>query len=307
MTSLPDSHTHLVERLQRARRAEAHPHLAERTVEALHGAEPVGPMTANRRDAPPPPPPAVAPITLAALMKAGLVASQDRATRIRVLEEIAIAQTQLMRGMPKRNAQDGRPADVVVFTSARPGEGKTFCSINIAAGLARSSGRSVLLVDADGKHGSMSMAIDQQAAPGFMAYATDPTMPVAKVVMPTEIPRLALLPYGAPNAREGQPAGPRLAGALQRLAAAMPQHIIIVDTPPCLATSDPSTLAPVAGQVVVVVKAESTERREVEAALDMVDACPTLHLLLNQVQLTVSDSFGAYGGYDGYGGSGGDA
>lgn len=307
MTTLPDPQTHLVERLQRARRAEAQTHLAERAVEARRNAEPVAPQRADQRDEVPPAAPAVAPITIETLVKAGLVATLDRATRVRILEEIAIAQTQLLRAMPKRNAQDGRAADTILFTSARPGEGKTFCSINISAALARSSGRPVLLIDADGKQGSLSMLLDQQSAPGLMAYAADPVLPAAKVVLPTEIPRLTLLPYGAPHGREGQPAGPRLVGALQRLAAAMPQHIIIVDTPPCLATSDPSTLAPIAGQVVVVVKAQSTDRREVEAALDMVESCPTLHLLLNQVQLTVSDSFGAYGGYDGYGASGGDA
>lgn len=285
----------------------------ERAAEALAAAAPAAAASPGLAEPPPrpapvaePPPPAdPARITLANLVEAGLVASAERAARARVLEEFAIAQTQLLRAIPKRHAQDSRAADTVMFTSARPGEGKTFCSLNIAAGLARSSGRPVLLVDADGKHGSLSMAIGQTKAAGLMAYAADVALPAAKVVVPTEIERLTLLPYGTPNAREGQPAGPRLASALQRLAAAMPQHIIIVDTPPCLATSDPSTLAPVMAQTVIVVQAERTERREVEAALDLVEACPTLHLLLNQLHLTVSDSFGAYGGYDGYGGVGG--
>jgi receptor protein-tyrosine kinase len=37
----------------------------------------------------------------------------------------------------------------------------------------------------------------------------------------------------------------------------------------------------------------------VEAALDVVEACPSLHLLLNQTRFTASDSFGAYGAYGG--------
>lgn len=307
MTPHSDQRPHLVERLQRARQEEGRTHLVERAAEALAAAAPAAAMA----EPPPGPAPAAPPtappaelecISLATLVAAGLVAAAERAARARVLEEIAIAQTQLLRAIPKRNAQDARAADMVMFTSARPGEGKTFCSLNIAAGLARSSGRPVLLVDADGKQGSLTMALGQDKALGLMAYAANVAVPAAKVVVPTGIDRLAVLPYGAPIAREGQPAGPRLASAMQRLAAAMPQHIIIVDTPPCLATSDPSTLAPVMGQAVIVVQAERTERREVEAALDLVEACPTLHLLLNQVQLTVSDSFGAYGGYDGYGG-----
>ena len=55
-------------------------------------------------------------------------------------------------------------------------------------------------------------------------------------------------------------------------------------------------LAPVVGQVVVVVRAEYTQRNEVEAALDMIDACPTLQML-NQARLGSNDSFGAYGVY----------
>ncbi|HEY8613579.1 MAG TPA: hypothetical protein VIL69_20155, partial [Roseomonas sp.] len=52
--------------------------------------------------------------------------------------------------------------------------------------------------------------------------------------------------------------------------------------------------ATVSGQVVLVVEAERTQRSEVEAALDLVEACPVLQLLLNKARLTESDTFGAY-------------
>lgn len=299
MTAPTDSRPHLVERLEQARAQQSRTHLVERAASAL---------AADSPRAPPPPQPAppqesAPPITLANLVAAGLVAAQEGARRARVLEEIAVVQTQLLRSVPKQPLQDGRAANLVMFTSARPGEGKTFCSLNVAAGLARASTRPVLLVDADGKQGSLSMALGQAEAPGLMALAADPARPPAGLVVPTEVARLSVLPYGAPSARAGQPPGPRMATALQRLAAALPQHIILIDTPPCLAASDPSSIAPVVGQVVVVVEAERTERREVEAALDMVESCPTLYLLLNKAQFTASDSFGAYGGYDGYGGA----
>jgi receptor protein-tyrosine kinase len=50
----------------------------------------------------------------------------------------------------------------------------------------------------------------------------------------------------------------------------------------------------------MVVEAERTQRAEVEAALDLVEACPNLQLLLNRAVLTANDTFGAYGGYDAY-------
>jgi receptor protein-tyrosine kinase len=299
MTVPTDPRPHLVERLEQVRAQQSRTHLVERAAGAL---APEAPREAAA--AQPAPPRSESPaIPVATLAAAGLVAAAEGARRARVLEEIAVVQTQLLRTIPKQPLQDGRAANLVMFTSARPGEGKTFCSLNVAAGLSRASTRPVLLVDADGKQGSLSMALGQTAAPGLMALAADPSRPPAGLVVPTEVARLSVLPYGAPSAREGQPPGPRVATALQRLAAAMPQHIIVIDTPPCLAASDPSSIAPVVGQVVVVVQAERTERREVEAALDMVEACPTLYLLLNKAQFTASDSFGAYGGYDGYGGA----
>ncbi|WP_198371960.1 P-loop NTPase family protein [Roseomonas rosulenta] len=302
MTAPTDPRPHLVERLEQARAQQSRTHLVERAASAL------APEMPRETAAPQPAPPreATPPIALATLVAAGLVAAADGARRARVLEEIAVVQTQLLRTIPKQPLQDGRAGNLVMFTSARPGEGKTFCSLNVAAGLAHASTRPVLLVDADGKQGSISMALGQSEAAGLMALATDPSRPPAGLIVPTEVPRLSVLPYGSPTAREGQPPGPRMANALQRLAAALPQHIILIDTPPCLVASDPSSIAPVVGQVVVVVQAQRTERREVEAALDMVEACPTLYLLLNQAQLTSSDGFGAYGGYDGYGGAKGD-
>jgi receptor protein-tyrosine kinase len=302
MTPPNDRRAHLVERFQQAHAEEKRTHLVERALNATPTADAPPPHHADAAALRAPPPPTEPPITLATLVRAGLVAAAEAARRARVLEEIAVAQTQLLRAIPKPAEAEGRGANLVMFTSARPAEGKTFCSLNVAAGLARASTRPVLLVDADGKPGSLSVALEQSDAAGLMGLVTDSTLNPAGLVVPTELARLSILPYGPPASRDGQPPGPRLASALLRLAAAMPQHVIIIDTPPCLAASEPSTLAHIMGQVVVVVQAERTERREVEATLDMVDTCPTLHLLLNQAKLTVSESFGAYGGYDGYGG-----
>jgi receptor protein-tyrosine kinase len=131
--------------------------------------------------------------------------------------------------------------------------------------------------------------------------AADPARPPATMLIPTAIRRLSLLSFGPlPNSIPSIPPGQLVAAALLRLAAALPEHLLVLDTPPCLSTSDPGALAPIAGQVVMVVEAERTQRSEVEAALDMVDSCPTLQLVLNRAVLTANDTFGAYGGYSAY-------
>lgn len=241
-------------------------------------------------------------IDRAALARAGLVIAPIGTTRSRLSEEISIVQHNVLRTVKATRSADGRSGRLIMVTSARPGEGKTFISLNLAASLVVSGARPVVLVDADGKHLSVSRMLGVGDAPGLRALASEVGRSPASLLLPTEIKRLSLLPYG-PALTDGPaiPPGQALTSALLRLTAALPDHLIVLDTPPCLSTSEPSVLAPIAGQVVMVVEAEKTQRNEVEAALDMVEACPTLQLVLNRATLTSNDTFGAYGGYDTYG------
>ncbi|MFQ3621968.1 MAG: hypothetical protein SNJ73_00330, partial [Acetobacteraceae bacterium] len=164
--------------------------------------------------------------------------------------------------------------------------------------LAQGSQRSVVLVDCDGKAQSLTDKLGLRDAAGVCCLASDATSRGAAPLVPTAVNRLFILPFGR-SGRPGTSAPPTLGATLLRLANAYPDHLFVLDTPPCLATSDASLLAPVVGQVVMVVEAHSTQRAEVEAALDLVDTCPNLQLLLNRAVLRSTDSFGAYG-YDGY-------
>lgn len=300
------------------------PHLVERAVQAFGGTDALGkvgqippPPASNTAttapeelllsplEVPSSPETAPAPTVIGwdALKRAGLVVCETGPLRSRFSEEISIVQQQLLMTMKKVELTAERCAKAVLVTSARPGEGKSFTSINVGAGIAAAGAHRVLLVDADGKLGSLTELLGLSEAPGLrlLAAGKGPLQP-ASLVLPTAQPRLSFLPYG--TSIKGEPVlppGPMVAAAILRLAAALPDHVIILDSPPCLATSDPGTLASIVSQVLMVVEAERTQRSEVEAALDLVDACPILQLVLNRTQLVASDSFGAYGSYDVYG------
>lgn len=249
--------------------------------------------------------PAITPPTFAVMQRAGLVNLPGGAIRTRLAEEFSVVHHQLLRTIRTMDTPaegSGRGRRVVLVTSARPGEGKSFCSLNLAVSIAHGRSAQVLLVDADGKRGSLSELLGLGEAPGLRLLASDPLQSPASLLVPTEQRNLSILPYGTPvPGQAAVPPGTTVAAAVQRLAAMLPQHVIIVDAPPCLSTSDPSSLAPVVGQVLVVVQAEKTQRAEVEAALDMVEACPVLQLMLNQARQNSSDTFGSYGAYGGYG------
>ncbi|WP_431282809.1 hypothetical protein ACQW02_25950 [Humitalea sp. 24SJ18S-53] len=291
-------------------------HLVERAAEMLGGpgtpmaAPPpaIAPERAAERPGPerPAPAPAAAPaappppvISRATLVEAGLIHSPDGPQRSRRWEEMTIVQHQVVRTIKDAASGLGPRGRIVLVTSAMPNEGKTFTSLNLAASIAISSTRHVVLVDADGRLGGISHTLGVPTEMGLRALAQDVGNRRAATPLPTAIERLHILPYGA--SLPGQPdlpSGASMAAAVLRLAGSLPDHIVVLDTPPCLSTSEPTALAAVAGQVVLVVDAERTQRNEVEAALDMIDACPVLQLLLNRVRLTANDTFGAYGNYE---------
>lgn len=294
------------------------PHLAERAVEALRGQSTRAQAPLPRPDPPPaaqppaaaaevvlpapaPATPAPAPIGLAVLEKAGLVARPQGGARSRLGEEIALVRQQVLRGIPTLPPGDARCARTIMVTSARPGDGKTFVSLNLAASIAEGAAMPVLLVDADGRRGSLGDKLALAGQPGLRAIAAVPALRPANVARQTEIPHLSVMSCNGPAEAAAPPAGEAIAAAVRRIVADFPGHLIVLDMPPALSTSDPGALAPLVGQVVLVVLAEHTQRNEVEAALDVVDACPDIRLLLNRAGLTLNDSFGAYGGYDGYG------
>ena len=227
------------------------------------------------------------------LAAAGLAVGQT--TRTRIAEEFRIAAGRVLRAVRASYAPGRGAGNMVMITSARPGEGKSFNALNLAGSLAQHTPRNVLLIDVDAKERPLSADLGLDERVGLLDLAADPSLRVDDLVLQTAIPRLSVLPIGSRRART-----PDLAAAspvtalLERLARRFPNHLLLLDTPPCLSTSDPSTFASVVGLVIMVVEAEKTQRNEVVAALDLIRACENVMLMLNKIKLTTSYTFGAY-------------
>lgn len=226
-------------------------------------------------------------VSLPALRAAGLIVSAERARPARAQEELALVQHQLLR-----QANEASQRRIILVASALPREGRSFIALNIAAGIATTGARPVLLVDADARTSGLTRSLALEGRAGLRDLIAEPRQRGSDLIVPTAVDRLFVLPYGHARAGEAAPGG-TLADAVLRLAAALPHHVILLDTPPCLSASDASALAGAAGQVVLVVDAQRTSRAEVEAALDLLEACPVLQLLLNRVRFEGSESFGA--------------
>lgn len=233
------------------------------------------------------------PLDMAALERAGLVVGHK--VRTRISEEFRITVGHILRSL-QTNYSPGRGSpNVLMVTSARPGEGKSFSTLNLAGSMAQHTQREVLLVDVDAKQRSISVELGLGDRPGLLDMSTNPTLRVEDVIVRTAIPHLSVVPIGS-----GHTIGAELTAArpmstlIERVARRFPNAIVLLDAPPCLSTSDPATLAPYVGQIVMVVEAEKTQRNEIIAALDLIKACPAITLMLNKIKLTTSYTFGAY-------------
>ncbi|WP_322963297.1 AAA family ATPase [Sphingomonas fuzhouensis] len=194
---------------------------------------------------------------------------------------------------------DDDRARVVLVCSARPQDGKTFCSVNLALSLAAERDTEVLLVDADVAKPDVLARLGLPDGPGLLDALIDSSIDVESLVMRTDIPHLSVLPCGTKTASDTELlASARTRAVLQRLLTANPRRLVIFDSPPALAASPAAVLAMLAGQVMMVVRADRTPESEVTAAIALLDACDHIQLVLNSVAFVPgSRRFGYYGKY----------
>lgn len=192
---------------------------------------------------------------------------------------------------------------LVMVTSALPGEGKTFCAINLAISIAMGVDTSVLLVDADVLKPSVMPRLGLPPAKGLLDVLAKPGTDPTDLILSTNIPKMALLPAGTPTQRASELLeSAALEHLLQDLATRYPDRLIVLDAPPLLLTTVAPALAQRMGQVVMVVEAGRTARSAVAQAFAAVEACPVVLTLLNNCSPRMaSRGYGYYGSYGGYG------
>jgi protein-tyrosine kinase len=160
---------------------------------------------------------------------------------------------------------------IAVVTSAGPGEGKSYTALNLALSIAAQGVCEVLLVDADVVKCTISAACNVADRPGLTDLLAQPAPNPLEFACPTPMPRLHILPAGNRGGSAHELFAPaRVAPLFDSIRAALAEHIVIVDTPPVLVSSDTSAVLDVAGQVLLVVRAGSTLQDGAREALDRI-------------------------------------
>lgn len=175
--------------------------------------------------------------------------------------------------------------NLVMVTSARPGEGKTFTAVNLALSMVSEQDVTVLLVDGDAINPTVPKVLDFKAGRGLTDVLSDSRIDLADVLIRTNIDKLSILPAGSPHPLANELlASSRMSAFVDEIAARYKDRIIIFDSPPVLATMDPTVLALHVGQVAFVVEAEGTGKAAIEESLRILGSCPHLGVILNKAR-----------------------
>jgi Mrp family chromosome partitioning ATPase len=230
----------------------------------------------------------------AKLRTQGLIQPEGAVTTL--LEEFRLVKRQIL--LAARGSEKGQR---VLVSSPLPGEGKTFCAVNLALAIAAEKDSEVVLVDADFGKPSIPTVLGVPAGPGLMDALADPSIAVESCVSPTDVAGLYVLPAGNPTQHDSEYlASSRTAEVLARLTQGAPDRVVIFDSPPALAASPATELAGHVGQVLVICRADQTGQSALEDALSLLSACRDIKLLLNAANFSPSGRrFGTYYGHGG--------
>jgi protein-tyrosine kinase len=221
-------------------------------------------------------------LDLARMRDAGMVTAASGRTSL--LEDFRVIKRPLLKRAFSEGAP-GRPNNLIMITSSLPGEGKTYCAINLAMSIAMELDHTVLLVDADVARPSVLRTLGLPAQRGLMDILVDDKLDLSDVMLRTNVDTLSILPAGTSTPRATELlASSTMSSLVNEIANRYPDRVIIFDSPPLLLTSEASELAGHMGQIVMVVEAQGTTQHAVKEALRQLEGCSNVNLIYNKAR-----------------------
>ena len=197
-------------------------------------------------------------------------------------ESAAAEQYRILREQV-RTLRNGSAPHSISVTSPLKNDGKTTVAVNLALALALGGDEQVLLIDADLRNPDVHKYFDVPRAPGLTDYMTaGANGNLSSYVKETSYPGLRIIPGGSASDRAEELLGKeRMKSLMEQLRTIYPDHQLIIDSPPVLATSDPLVLAREVAGVLMVIRAGRTRREYLKKALDTLNSPKLMGLVLN--------------------------
>lgn len=201
-------------------------------------------------------------------------------------EQIKKLRTQILSAFRKMGG------NTLLVTSANPGEGKTFTSINLGVSISQEFDRTVLMVDADMKkphHRHKDFAEDffglkvEKGLSDYLKKEAD----LADLLINPGIEKLTILPSGNPIPNSAELLGsPRMELLMDDIRGRYrPERFIIIDTPALLEWTDAVVLSRYVDGILLVVEQEKTVESQIKTCVNLLKGTPIVGTLLNKARI----------------------
>lgn len=230
------------------------------------------------------------------MARRSLTSEEMRLIKRRLFQKMSLADLQTDNNIVKENDIE----HVILITSSKPDEGKSFTAMNLALSIVMDEKYNVLLIDADVARAALSRLLKQEKNPGLTDILRETEPDLSKVIKREVNYPLAFIPAGSGVATATDLfGGKKMRKFVHDIASRYRDRIIIFDAPPLLASTEAVVLSQHVGQIVYVIDGSQTPRSTIEAGLDVLDRYDNVSLLLNKTSMhTDSAQFGSY--YDYY-------
>lgn len=186
---------------------------------------------------------------------------------------------------------------VLAVTSARPGEGKSTTSINLALSLARSVQKDIILLDFDLHKPvvkeKLSLTVEKGLSDYYLGDAT-----LRDIILKDKNTGLYIIP-GKEEVRnvEELVGSSKTRSLINDLKRAFPNRLIIMDTPPILVIDDVSVLMEYIDKILFVVSEGKSHKDDLERSIDLIGNEKLLGTVLNNSKDSRRVSSGYYDYY----------
>jgi exopolysaccharide/PEP-CTERM locus tyrosine autokinase len=192
------------------------------------------------------------------------------------------------------------PPKTVMVTSSTSGEGKTFVAANLAVNIATYFHVHALLVDCDLRNPQQAKWFDLKNGKGLSDYLKGEG-DLLNFLLKTEIEKLTVIPGGSIQSNPTELIGSKkMERLVHELKTRYKDRVIIFDTTPLLATSEPEVLAKLVDGIIIVVKAGANPRETVKQAIASLEKEKIIGFILNGLEFKSSGLSSRYFGSNGY-------
>lgn len=187
--------------------------------------------------------------------------------------------------------------NIIAISGPSPGVGKSFISVNLATVLAQ-SGKKVLIIDADMRKGYLQTQFGLKWDDGLSDYLSG-RLNLEQVTKTTKVEGLNVITRGQipPN-----PSELLMHSNFSKLVEEVSNayDIVIIDTPPILAVTDPAIVSAHTGTTLLVARFGQSHLREIELTRSRFEqnGIDVKGLVLNDVVKKASNAYGYYGYYN---------